>query len=257
MLRKAESERIMNNRKHWRIPLILFLLIELVLYSTFLYLDILVKGAFLVSMYLKFASIILCFLMTFMLYARNVTQDIVLLRFAFLFTVISDLCILILDSYFLGLITFSIVQMLYLIRLQCWRNHQGKKNPLCFFLLRNLLFALVIIGILIILRISLEKLILISIFYFVSIFFNTVDALRIGWSVQKKQFKLYAIGMVLFLLCDINVGLFNLSDFIQIEKTWFNKIYEFATIAMWMFYLPAQVMISLSGINRDSFSEIH
>ena len=248
----------MNNRKHLRIICGLFLLIELVLYGTFLYIDIFVKGAFMASMYIKFTSIILCFLMTFLLYARRVvTKDIVILRGALLFTVISDLYILILDLYFLGLITFSIVQLLYFIRLHEWRKQQGRNTLPFIFLLRNLFVTLVITGILIKLGISLDELMLISIFYFVSIFFNTVDAIHIQYSTPKKQYTLYAIGMVLFLLCDINVGLFNLSDFIHIEELWFNKLYAFASIAMWMFYLPAQVMISLSGISRETFSDIH
>lgn len=252
------KESIMNNRQHLRNIRFLFLLIELVLYGTFLYVDIFEKGAFVASMYLKFASIILCFLMSLLLYGRkNVTKDIVLLRGALLFTVISDLYILILESYVFGLVTFSIVQLLYLIRLHEWRKQQGRHVVAWLLLLRNLVVALTITGILIILRISLDGLMLISILYFVSIFFNTVDAIRIQNREPKKQYQLYAIGMVLFLLCDINVGLFNLSDFILIEDVWFNKLYEFASIAMWMFYLPAQVLISLSGINRGNFSDIH
>lgn len=243
----------MNNIKHRRILLALFLLIEFVLYIGFLYQDISKKESFLVSMNLKFTGIILCFIITLLFYARqNITRDIRLLRCAFLFTVISDLCILILDTYFIGLITFFIVQLLYLIRIHCWRKQQKVHTFLWTLILRNILVALVITGVLIVLKVSLNGLVLISIFYFVSIFFNTVDAIWVQFNVPKKQFKLYAIGMVLFLLCDINVGLFNLADFILIEESWFNKIFEFAAIAMWMFYLPAQVMISLSGINRDN-----
>ncbi len=248
----------MNKIKCDKIILALFILMELLLYITFLYQDIFKKGSLLVSTNLKFSSIILCFVAVFWFYAReSMTLDIVLLRCAFLFTLISDLCILMLDFYYLGLITFCIVQLLYLIRLNCWRKKQGIHSALWILILRNVLFAMAITGILITLKISLGGLVLISIFYFVSIFFNTVDAIRIHSSVPKIQYKLYAIGMVLFFLCDLNVGLFNLSDYIQIEESWFHKVYEFATIAMWMFYLPSQVLISLSGFNRDSFSEIH
>jgi hypothetical protein len=55
--------------------------------------------------------------------------------------------------------------------------------------------------------------------------------------------------MVLFLLCDINVGLFNLSDFITPSPA-YNIIYSISSILMWTFYAPSQVLIALSVENE-------
>lgn len=237
-----------NLRKNF---ILLFLLIELVLYITFLYQDLSQQGSILISMNLKYIGIIICFLFSLLFYPwKNATLDCMLLRCALLFTVISDWYIVMRDSYFYGLITFCIVQLLYLIRLHCWRKEQGIRTFLISYILRNILFTLIITGVLIFFKITLDELVFTAIFYFVSIIFNTMDAIRIQLKEKEKSYQLYAVGMVLFLLCDINVGLFNLSDFMVVEGTWFNKIYEFAAIAMWLFYLPAQVVISLSGVKN-------
>jgi hypothetical protein len=57
--------------------------------------------------------------------------------------------------------------------------------------------------------------------------------------------------MVLFLLCDLNVGVFNLTGFVSVNSSWFHNLYAISAIAMWLFYLPAQVFISLSGQAKD------
>lgn len=47
-------------------------------------------------------------------------------------------------------------------------------------------------------------------------------------------------GMLLFLLCDIHVVLFNIGAG--------NALQSVARVAMWMFYAPSQLMLSLSGL---------
>jgi hypothetical protein len=234
-----------------KILFIIFMGIEIILYSCFLYIDITGNGSYTISSGLKFSGIVLCLLFTLILpYRKEERTDINIVRTALLFTVISDLFILILDYYIIGLITFCIVQSLYLIRIGIWRNRMdltvgigGIINKF----IRNLIVSFAIISILMILKIKIEWLILISCFYFVSIVFNVSDSLTIARKSKVTNSIIYAVGMILFLLCDINVGLFNLSDFLSIDSNWFTALYHFSTVAMWMFYLPAQVIIALSG----------
>jgi len=235
---------------------VIFVLLEIILYAGFLYMDITGKGSFAVSNYLKFTGIILCFLFTVLFPGpKEDRTDTSILRAALLFTLISDWFILILDYYVIGIITFCIVQFLYLIRLGIWRNQMdpagGAKIILKNFI-RNLFFALFIIIILNAVKIRMEWLVLVTCFYFTGILFNVWDSIIIACKSKVKNRIRYAFGMVLFLLCDINVGLFNLSGFLA--SSWFDLIYSFSTVAMWLFYLPAQVIISLSVGNIQNES---
>jgi hypothetical protein len=63
---------------------------------------------------------------------------------------------------------------------------------------------------------------------------------------DKRNIRYFTAGMVLFLLCDINVGLFNLSDFLTVTST-YEIIYELSAVLMWTFYAPSQVLLALSG----------
>jgi len=242
-----KQKRRIKNKIEIKITTI-FLIIEIVIYIAFMYLDCSEKGSNIISNNLKFIGIILCFLFSMILYSKNTDQkDIYILRAALLFTLISDLCILILNRYTLGTMTFCIVQVLYLIRLYRFKKQIGIKSSLWKYLIRNGLITIGVIFILITFKVKFDWLVIVSILYFVSIVLNVGDAIWIAYKSKALKTIIFAFGMVLFLLCDINVGLFNISDFVAIDGVLFSKIYAFATIAMWMFYLPAQVGIALSG----------
>lgn len=248
MDREKKEGNLIFNRGRKAVP-IAFVLMELFIYIAFMYLDVSVKGSYALSAGLKFTGILLCFLFTLLLYSRRQAgMDIFLLRGALLFTVVSDLFLLILDYYFYGMVFFCVVQLLYMLRLNRWRKEQGRGIRIWILLVRNLLPALLIIGIFARLNSKPDGLLCVSAIYFTGIVLNTADAVLIQRRSRIKRQGLYAAGMMLFLLCDINVGLFNMGDFTVIRGSWFGRLYEFAAIAMWMFYLPAQVGISLSGI---------
>ena len=75
-------------------------------------------------------------------------------------------------------------------------------------------------------------------FYFTTFLVNTVQSLVLR---GKKQ-RLFALGLVLFLCCDLCVGAFNEPGLVP------SGVYSFARVGMWLFYLPAQVLITLSGL---------
>jgi hypothetical protein len=231
--------------------MLIFILIEICIYISFMYIDIFDNAnTYLLSNNLKFAGIIVCLLYVLLPRQNHGDRaDVTLLRGAILFTFISDLFILMLDNYIWGVFTFCIVQFLYLIRLAKWRNSQsGAKvfNSIISCLLRNLGIAVAIIILLKMFGIPTNGLMIISVIYFISILFNVIDAFRTMHLLKSEKSILFAISILLFLCCDINVGIFNLSDYIYMSTTLFSRIYQFSTIAMWMFYLPAQVGISLT-----------
>lgn len=233
----------------------IYIITEILLYSSFLYIDITQNASYSLSAYLKFAGIVLCFLYVLISpgYVKNKT-DIRILRFALFFTFISDLFILMFDIYLPGMVSFCIVQALYLIRLGLWNKREYKLKTNVVIInkfLRNITVTVVVLIVLFNFRLKPEALIFVTCFYFVSILFNVADSLVTAFRYRIKYQVLYSSGMVLFLLCDLNVGVFNLTGFVSINSSWFQNLYNFSVVAMWLFYLPAQVFIALSGQTKD------
>jgi len=240
-----------------------FILIELILYGTFMYLDIFAEQKANLSMYIKFFSIFLCFLFVLLYYrTSNQTKEVKynqtnksylgihILRIAMFFTLLSDLFLLVLDYYAPGVLTFIIVQLLYLILISSWIS-SGK-------MIRTVLMRVIGTGAITILILILYhfqepevKLELIfAVYYFILFVSNTMDAIGILFRSKRKQRILFACGLLAYFLCDINVAIFNLKDYLTIDETIYTQIYNFSVIAMWMFYLPGQVAIALSGESK-------
>lgn len=198
-------------------------------------------GSIALSCYIKYTVIILCF--CYALFSRGSNKSISLcLKGALLFTLISDLFILMLDRYFIGILTFIVTQQLYNTML-CLKKNQ----KYAIWAILQVIAAAVICLLLFLLKVEPDALLIASIFYFVCILTNTFRAASAVFHDKRdKGMLLYAIGMILFLLCDINVGLFNLTNFIALPDHIYNGIYNASSILMWTFYAPAQVLIALS-----------
>ena len=55
-----------------------------------------------------------------------------------------------------------------------------------------------------------------------------------------KEYLIFSLGLLLFIGCDINVGLNNVHLFEGID-------YSLVNFLMWVFYLPSQVLLSLTN----------
>ncbi|MFU0826710.1 MAG: hypothetical protein ACFWTJ_04100 [Lachnoclostridium sp.] len=236
-----------------------YLILQLLLYVSFLYIDMVKKTSYDLSADLKFAGIILCFFYTLILSGYQWNKiDVSLLKLALFFTLISDYFILMLDIYLPGVLTFCAVQSIYLIRLGFWRKQEDlalQQNRALRHMIAKKFARNIIISFFLILCIyffmGIDVLTGVVCFYFVSLLCNTVDSVILAMKHGIKYEVWYALGMVLFMLCDINVGIFNLSDYIAVSSYWYKSLYNFAAVAMWLFYLPAQVLITLSGQTLD------
>lgn len=255
-----------------------FLLLQTILYVVFLMLD-LTSGDYDLSIKIKYTMIVLCFMYTLIpenkpdldggnhYFGKSVYKSTLFcLQAALFFTALSDLFILILDYYLYGVITFIIVQEFYSARLILLKmerkalfvSTKDENKILCsgkaFFIalirriLLQLFIAAIICTLLILFKVTPELLLVVSVFYFICILSNVITALFVAIKDLKLKANLiYAIGMVLFLLCDINVGLFNLSGFIAMPRELYSVIYSISSILMWTFYAPSQVLIALSS----------
>lgn len=279
-----------KEKKHQQTRLVqVFLTIEILLYISFLYLDITntylntgyvlnISSVFSISKAIKFFSILICFLFVALplndYKLKYDSTDLNLLRFAIMFTVISDYILLFSDNVILGLLTFIVVQMCYLARVYRWKlklrgTHKGIR-PIYQYILRNILLlvvSLILINIVLNLRglnhsISLNLnvaasidstdkfVIVLALYYFISLILNFIDSVKVSRRANTTRTRLFSLGLLLFILCDINVGLCNLPRLVTINKGIYETVHNFTKIGMWLFYLPSQVIISLSKTNN-------
>lgn len=233
---------------------ILFISFQLMMYVAFLFLD-LSDGSTVISSYIKFMVIILCFCYALFTKKSADKSILFLMKAALCFTLISDLFILILDIYFYGVLTFIIVQQLYGVRINLEASYIQKEynsRRIWISFIKRFLLQLAISStvcfVLALCGVVMEPLLLASAFYFICIVMNTLAAVKIAFRYpDNKRMRMVALGMFLFLLCDINVGLFNISGFIRIPASLYTKINDISSILMWTFYAPSQVLLALSS----------
>ena len=209
-----------------KVFLILVLLVELFLYTLFLYFDfndINIE----ISNWLKYVGIII---------SKNSAKPQYFIPFSLFFTLVSDYFLLIntdKNLYIFGVVIFIIVQLSYFIYIETL-----KKNKTSFLI--SLIFRIILSSILIIVLsiIRFDLLSIVSACYFVELLMNFITSLSL--IKINKYFLIFSIGLLLFIGCDISVGLTNLDLFEGHIKNLVSNL-------MWIFYLPSQVLISFSN----------
>lgn len=191
-----------------------YLAVWAALYLGFLILDLITPNSEIVTA-LKLAGILLCLIYT-LLYSKSL-----LLRFAFLLTVLADLFLALNNTSIAGVITFCFVQFAHFIRL---------KNA-------SLKISIVLyLGVLLVLAAS--SLLKIDAHYLLAtIYCSTLIANIV---LAKKSDNMSFVGFLLFLCCDIMVAVSFLASTGAINSA----LHPVADYLAWMFYLPSQVLIA-------------
>ena len=207
-----------------------FLALEAGLYLWFLCRDLFQAGAG--STPLKYAAIAVCLAFSLYWSARGGER---LVPAALAFTLGADTFLLLLNRrYLLGVALFCVVQGLYMVRISRengGRTLWGRRLALS-------LAALAALG-----RLGmLTALNALSLVYFLNFFCNAVQALGLALTAGTARRQAFAAGLVLFLCCDLCVGIFNVPGLAP------EPLERFSRVGMWLFYLPAQVLITLSGL---------
>ena len=88
---------------------------------------------------------------------------------------------------------------------------------------------------------------LLALIYFSNFLCNVALAVKLprGWGRQ------FALGLTLFLCCDVCVGIFQSPGLLP------PALEAFASLGMWLFYLPGQVLIVLSGRDPHEMRSFH
>ena len=219
-----------------KIILTVFIFIELAIYIAF---NVMAGLNTPDPIYLKYSGVLLCFAVSVALSViYGGEKDYLFLSCALLFTAISDLFILVLDDYYeIGLVTFIITQSIYFARLYFGRYKR------IWLSLAVRCGVMVVLFIVFAVAITLNLLIAECIIYISMLVANVVDA----FIICRKGVKniLFAVGLLLFVGCDICVGLHNFGSVLDIALP--TALTLFAQVAIWAFYLPSQVLITCSA----------
>jgi hypothetical protein len=235
---------IIMKKKIKLILLIIFLISELIL-------GILVqttKGN--LNSFVMYMVVVLAFIFPLLFFNKN--NDFILTSIGLLFTLGADFFLVILVPYIElpAMISFSITQICYFIRI--YLNHKTIQEKRIHIIIRITLISLIIIFAVILMDGQIDLLTLISAFYYANLISNIIFAFK-----QTKVSILFPIGLLLFALCDLQVGISYVNDYyisfanIPILNFIANPPINLA----WVFYTPSQVLISLSIIKfKKEFS---
>lgn len=223
-------------KKRYIILILIFLLVEFILgyfAQTSIYKD-----------YVRFTIVSLGFVFCFLFIKKDWIY--ITTQLALLFTLIADYFLVILDDYYLiAMLAFLPVQLLYSIRIFLETNN--KKINIIHFCIRIIFNLIAMVLPFIILKENVDGLSVVSVVYFCNLILNAIFA-----SINYKKYDfsfIFAIGLILFVFCDIFVGIMNLNDYFDIEKGSFvyNVIYSDINFS-WVFYTPSQALLAISLI---------
>ena len=180
---------------------------------------------------LKFVGICGCLLLAFCYRTKGL--DSILLRLALGLTVCADVLLLFTGAYAVGIGLFCGVQLLYTFRY----TRRGGATALVFLLGCAVFWMLRLAG--------LPALYALAAGYGTLLLSVTAIVLRANW--RENPFVLcpgrLSCAMVLFVLCDLSVAAYQLGV-------------DWAGVLIWMFYLPSQALIALSGAMAPAPGEI-
>lgn len=213
--------------------------IILSLYGLFLYNDIYNNDCFISPNIIKFLSILLCFLLALLdTYSLRKDLNNILLLIGLFLTVIADYIFLIYKDLFpIAIGLFSIVQILYIFRY----NMKNRRRNILYIMISFIIIFILYIFIYIFIK-EIEFIFPLAFFYAICLFISLKESiLQYKYSTYLNSKKgIILLGMVLFVLCDINVGIYNTVG----------KSNNLVFIAIWLFYLPSQLLLALSGKSK-------
>lgn len=213
------------NSRLCRLVLTLFLWTEGVLYALFLALDIWFAGAG--SVPLKYLSILLCAGISIWSAWQGGS---VLTAGALIFTLGADTFLLLLNRWYLvGLALFFGVQVFYALRL--FRSGGG----LC---LRSWGLAWAVFTLALWLLDFLVPITAAAALYLAVFLVNLVQS----WKQPGRRGRQLFWGLALYFCCDLWVGIFNCPELVP------PALHALSCVCMWLFYLPGQVLLVLSGL---------
>lgn len=192
----------------------------------------------------SFSIVVLAFFMNFMFMKKSLSFLFTALALAF--TVFSDVLLVLLDKYYLtAVISFVFVQIFYSCRIIV--NTKSLKLKTLHIASRISLSLISIILVSIILKDDADLLTIASAICFVNLVLNVITSF-INYK-NKSDSLIFAIGLLLFMLCDFFVGINNIEYIMEISRDSliYQIIYNDYIFFPWLFYAPSQMLLGLSS----------
>ena len=179
--------------------------------------------------------------------------ECVFLFLAYVCTAVSDHFLTITaDHYKIAVGVFIGAQVFHFLRISAARHalskEAGVRHPLLGILLSVLARIVLTALLLVVLHVTglFTLLNALAVIYFVELLLNTVDSAFM--TERAFRFFVLAAGFLLFICCDVTVGLRALAEAGTVTMT--PERFALNTYLTWVFYLPSQVLIILSVLTR-------
>ena len=189
---------------------------------------------------LRFITVVLACLFCVLFAERS--WEYLLTQSALLLTVCADWFLVLppTPNQLPGMIFFAVAQSVYAARL-----YLSESSPLrrrLQLVLRTCLSAAAMAVTALVLGKDTDAVALLSLFYYANLIFNMI----LAWIQSPRQLPL-AVGFTLFLLCDTLVGFAFLDSYLTVaEGSLIHRINHPGFDLAWAFYLPSQMLLSLS-----------
>ena len=189
--------------------------------------------------YVEFCIVPICLAIAALKLKESKTDGIILCL-ALAFTIAADYFMVLLQTdYELSLAFFACAQICYCIRIQLLRR--SKKYTAISLGVRAAVCIIICAAAATLIKGS-ELLAILAAFYFINLVANTAEVFSL--LRRDKGCLLFALGLFLFIGCDICVGL-NSAYMVGIYIS--SDGYYALGLLIWIFYMPSQVLLGLSG----------
>ncbi|MCL2286211.1 MAG: lysoplasmalogenase family protein [Firmicutes bacterium] len=186
----------------------------------------------------KFIFIVACFAIAVLSYfLRNSNKDWAWLTAGLMFTVGADYFLVIHNNHLPGVAVFCFAHVSYILRGLGASKRASKAALLSVPFLALFVFLAFINDALLVLAG------IYTVLFLINIAVNTWHFTQKNTPLPKSNKTLVLAGLILFALCDINVALFNMP-----RQFGTPVIFPWAFHMIWIFYLPSQLLLAVSGI---------
>ena len=190
-----------------------------------------------VSAVCSYLAIILVVLFGFLCLGGD--KDGHVIRLGLIFTLVADTFLVLLDDRLLeGVLSFIVVQACYFVYLVIREDRRNVR--LLNIYSRLALMTVLVIAAFLVLGEDADALAIASVIYYGNLVMNAVFAFA-----RFKEEKIFAIGLVLFAMCDLCIGLDVLFDS-YLNSDALSGIFSYPYLNVsWIFYQPSQVLIAM------------
>lgn len=213
-------------------------------YLAFLACDLFVPGSAALSSALKYAGLVLCLLIALLARPKGAApsslpwQIWAFTVLALVLTLAADLFLLFTHHHAPGVAIFCCAQLVWLRRVTPSRRAAAVPQPRLFLPAAGC--TAIVFGLCALFLLGAQNALLYTLSAWYAVLILTVTACTFCSHLPQPGKRLAQAGMVLFLLCDICVVVFNLAPAGSL-------LYRMAAPLMWLFYLPAQALLALSA----------